>query len=193
MTVIKIKPTKIAFDIDGVVADTMSAFLRIAQNEFGVEGIRREHITSYWLEDCLPMDEDIIKAVIERILKDPFGIGLTPMDKAVDVLQRLSEHGPLKFVTARPVRAPIEEWLRKELNPVPLDRIQVIATGRHEIKAGVLKEMGIDCFVEDHLETCRSICKAGLKAIVYDHPWNQGDTPYLRVRNWQEIEDLIDL
>ena len=192
MTSIKIKPEQIAFDIDGVVSDTMSAFLQIARDEFGVDGIRKEQITSYWLEDCLPMDEEIIKAVIERILSDPFGIGLQPMDGATRVLRKIERCAPLRFVTARPVRLPIEAWLRQLLNPVPAERIQVIATGKHEIKVEILKELGIRYFVEDHLETCRAICQAGLKAIVYDHPWNQGETPFIRVRNWRELERFMD-
>ncbi len=193
MTSIKIKPEEIAFDIDGVVSDTMSAFLQIARDEFGADGIRKEQITSYWLEDCLPMDEEIIKAVIERILNDPFGISLQPMDGATQVLRQIERRAPLRFVTARPVRRPIEAWLRDMLKPVPAERIQVIATGKHEIKVEILKELGIRYFVEDHLETCMAISRAGLKAIVYDHPWNQGETPFLRVRNWRELEGFIDL
>lgn len=193
MTSLKIKPKQIAFDIDGVVSDTMSSFLRIARDEFGVDGIRQEQITSYWLEDCLPMDEEIIKAVIERILSDPFGTGLRPMDGAGQVLEQIAHHAPLRFITARPVGLPIETWLRDMLDPVPAERIHVIATGKHEIKVEILKELGVRYFVEDHLETCRAICEAGLKAIIYDHPWNQGETPFLRVRNWRELERIMDL
>ncbi len=193
MSVIKIKPEKIAFDIDGVVADTMEAFLNIAREEFGINHIRKEQITTYWLEECLPISEDIIKAIIERILTDPFGIGLSPMKGAVDVLTRLSTRAPLRFVTARPVKKPIMEWLDDTLKEVPSSSIQVIATGKHEIKVEILKELGIHYFVEDHMETCRAICSKGLKAIVFDHPWNQGPAPFIRVKNWQELEDLLDL
>ena len=193
MSVIKIKPEKIAFDIDGVVADTMAAFLNVARDEFGINSIKKEQITTYWLEECLPIGEDVIKAIIERILTDPFGIGLSPIEGCLGVLKRLSEDSPLRFVTARPVKTPIKNWLDAVLEGVPPERIQVIATGKHEIKVEVLKELGIGYFVEDHMETCRAMCKRGINAIVFDQPWNQGPAPFVRVKSWQELEKLLDV
>ncbi len=193
MSMVKIKPDQIAFDIDGVVADTMSAFLRIARDEFGISTIKKEHITSYWLEDCLNLDEQIIKAIIDRILTDPFGIDLTPMDGAVEVLTVMASCSPLRFITARPTKRPIKEWLETVLATVPAKRIQVIATGKHEIKVEVLKELEIEFFVEDHLETCQTIWNHGIKAIVYDHPWNHGSVPFIRIRNWQELGQMLRL
>jgi len=73
----KISPNELAFDIDGVVADTMKAFIRIAKEEFGINYIRKEQITSYWIEECLPIPLDIIETIINRLLSDPFGIKRT--------------------------------------------------------------------------------------------------------------------
>ena len=188
---LKIKPHEIAFDIDGVVADTMSSFIYVAKKEFGINGIKKEQITSYWLENCLPIPEDIITAIIKRILEDPFGTKLAPMEGAVDVLRKISRFSRLVFITARPVREPVEEWLWVNLKGIPKTQIKIIATGKHEIKAEILKELKISYFLDDHLETCKRICERGLKAIVYDHPWNQGETPFLRVKNWHEIKRLI--
>ncbi len=188
---LKIKPHEIAFDIDGVVADTMSSFIYVAKREFGINGIRKEQITSYWLEDCLPIPDEIITAIINKILEDPFGTNLSPMEGAVDVLKKISQYSRLIFITARPIKEPIEEWLNFNLKGVPREQIEIIATGRHEIKAEILKELKISYFLEDHLETCKRICERGLKAIVFDHPWNREDTPFLRVKNWRELKGLI--
>jgi len=46
---VKIDPTSVAFDIDGVVADTMSLFIDIARDEFNLKNITYEQITSYSL------------------------------------------------------------------------------------------------------------------------------------------------
>ena len=40
MTNFKIDPASIAFDIDGVVADTMTLFLDIARDEYNIDWIR---------------------------------------------------------------------------------------------------------------------------------------------------------
>ena len=188
---LKIKPGEIAFDIDGVVADTMSSFIYVARKEFGITGIKKEQITSYWLEECLPIPGEIIAAIIKRILEDPFGTNLSPMKGAMDVLGEISRHSRLVFVTARPVKEPIEKWLHVNLKGVPRERVEIIATGKHEVKAEILKEQKVCYFLEDHLDTCKRICEIGLKAIVYDHPWNRGPTPFLRIKNWNELKGLI--
>jgi len=46
-----INPASVAFDIDGVIADTMTLFLDIARDVFHINGIRYEDILSYNLID----------------------------------------------------------------------------------------------------------------------------------------------
>ncbi len=181
----------IGFDIDGVVADTMDSFIRIAQLDYGIKGITKDRITSYWLEDCLPVPPDITTAIIGRLLEDPFGVGLKPIEGAIEALSRLGQIFPLVFVTARPTGGPIEKWLKTLLKDVPPERIRVIATGKHDAKVQILRELGIDCFVEDHLETCVAIWNAGIRALVFDQPWNQGKVPFPRVRSWKEIMSFL--
>ncbi len=190
---IKIKPNDIAFDIDGVVADTMSSFIYVAKKEFGINTIKREQITSYWLEECLNVPEEIIKAIINQILEDPFKTRLRPIEGATETLGLLSEFGPIHFVTARPIKEPIEDWLKTVLKKVPSRRIKVHATGQHDIKPQVIKKLGKTFFLEDHLETCKAIHQAGLKAIVFDQPWNQGQIPFTRIKSWQELRKLLEL
>ncbi|NPA95323.1 MAG: haloacid dehalogenase [Thermodesulfobacteria bacterium] len=190
---IKIKPHQIAFDIDGVVADTMSSFIGIAKKEFGINSIRKEQITSYWLEECLNIPEDIIGAIINRILADPFGTALEPLPGAIETLKLIAQHSPLYFVTARPIREPIEEWLRQKLAGVSPDKIKIEATGQHSLKPQVLKEIGRPYFLEDHLETCHALYEHGLKPIVFDQPWNQGKTPLYRVHGWGELKAMLEL
>ncbi len=180
-------PSGIGFDIDGVVADTMAAFLRIAREEYGHCHLEKERITSYWLEECLDIPSETVGAIIQRILDDPFGVGLEPIDGARDALLRFAAEGPITFVTARPSGESIEEWLRDLLPEVPREDLRVIATGRHSAKKDVLRELGIGAFVEDHLETCEDLHAAGIWAAVFDQPWNRARTPWIRVSSWEEI------
>jgi len=188
-----ISPFEIGFDIDGVVADTMKAFIRIAQEEFGINYISKEQITSYWIEECLPIPLDIIKTIINRLLADPFGIELEPLPGAREVLVRLVAQGRLTFVTARPVKEPIEAWLVSLLSEVPHEDIRVIATGHHSAKAEVLEELKLKYFVDDHLETCQDLHKRGIRTIVFDQPWNRGHTPFLRIRTWKDLSGIIKM
>jgi len=187
-------PSETGFDIDGVVADTMSSFIGIAKRDYGIHNIIKEQITSYWLEKCLPVPDEIIAEIIEKILTDPFGTGLEPIDGAVEALTAVARAAPLTFVTARPLKAPVEQWIRETLSSVPPSAINVIATGEHSAKIPVLAELGICNFVEDHLETCIQIHEAGMNAVVFDQPWNRKDTCDLpRARSWGELLTLMKL
>ena len=61
-----IDPTTVAFDIDGVIADTMALFIDIARREYRVDGVRYEVMTSYLLSDCLDMDPALIDVILNR-------------------------------------------------------------------------------------------------------------------------------
>ncbi len=188
-----ISPSEIGFDIDGVVADTMKAFIGIAKKEFGINYISKEQITSYWIEECLPVPLDIIKTIINRLLIDPFGIELEPLPGAGEVLTRLAAHSRLTFVTARPAKEPMEAWLVSLLSDVPRGDIRVIATGHHSAKAEVLEELKLKYFIDDHLETCQDLHSRGIRTIVFDQPWNRGHTPFLRIRSWKDLSGIIKM
>ena len=67
-----INPASLAFDIDGVCADTMSLFLDIARDEYHINHIRYQDITSYRLEDCLNIDSATIDDIVINYQQQPF-------------------------------------------------------------------------------------------------------------------------
>jgi uncharacterized HAD superfamily protein len=179
----KIDPEKVAFDIDGVFADTMTLFLEIARRDFGINNIRYENITEYYLEDCLDIDSDVVTAIINSIIEDNSGIELMPMEGAVDTLVKVGAIAPLLFVTARPRLEPIKKWVWKTLLVDP-SRIEVIATGSFEGKVEILRTRDIAYFIEDRLETCFHLRANNITPILFSHPWNQKPHPFHTVRNW---------
>ncbi len=185
-----IDPASVAFDFDGVFADTMTLFLDIARDEYLITGLRYEDIKHYTLEKCLGIDREIIEAIITKILDGNHTAPLKPIDGATEVLTRLGKHSPLLFVTARPYKGPICDWM---LNLLPLDpeRIEVIPTGSYEEKADVLLYKGISCFVEDKLETCFLVKEAGITPVLFRQPWNREEHPFTEVADWKELESLI--
>ncbi len=96
-----IPPGNIGFDIDGVVADTMEAFIRMARVDYG-EKIHPEEITDFMVEECLDLDPEIIEKIFSRLLSDPIAAGLKPMTGAVETIRDLSRTAPVTFITARP-------------------------------------------------------------------------------------------
>jgi 5'(3')-deoxyribonucleotidase len=187
-----INPASVAFDFDGVIADTMSLFLDIARDEFHVDGIRYEDITCYNLADCIDMDPEIIEAVVSRILDGRHRTPLKPIEGAPEVLARIGRfHRPVLFVTARPYVGPICDWLLNFL-PFEPESVDVVAVGTHEGKADILLNRQIACFVEDRLETCYALHEVGIVPIVFKQPWNREPHPFVEVGSWSELEELIE-
>jgi 5'(3')-deoxyribonucleotidase len=188
----RIEPGTIAFDIDGVIADTMSLFIDIARDVFQVDGLRYEDITSYTLEECLDLESDMIGKVVERLLDGSFDDKLKPIPFAPEVVGRIGRsRGPVLFVTARPSPEIIRKWLSRTL-PLAPGAFEVFATGDFDGKIDVLNDRQVQFFVEDRLETCFSLADAGITPIVFRQPWNRQTHPFCEVGGWKEIEGLID-
>jgi hypothetical protein len=186
-----INPTELAFDIDGVVANTMRLFLDIVRDRFGINHIRIEDITTYRLEDCLDLDPEVISTAIQCLLQGDYSQELHPQPGSRQVLRRMAGWVPrLLFVTARPEREVITAWLLELLN-LPQAAIEVAATGSFEAKIDVLNAAGKQFFVEDRLETCFLLAAAGLTPIVYRQPWNRQPHPFQEVGDWDEIAALL--
>ncbi len=187
----KITPGFLAFDIDGVVADTMNLFLDIARVKHNITSMRYEDIVCYSLEECLDMDPAVLESIISDLIDGNYTIPLKPMDGVKPVLTRLSgEAKPLLFVTARPYPGPVNCWLDEQFGFGAKD-VEIISTGSFDAKADILLERGITHFVEDRLDTCHLLSECGITPILYRQPWNRETHPFMEVSSWREIESLI--
>lgn len=190
---LKIDPALLAFDVDGVCADTMGLFLDILKDEYQINHIRYEDITCYALEECLQLDRKFITEVISKILEGNYKSELKPIAGAMEVLTRIGHcREPLVFVTARPHPGPIDEWIRKLL-PLESDRIDIFATGSFEAKTEILIKKNKSYFVEDRLDTCYTLSKSGITPLVFRQPWNQEEHPFIEVEDWDDLRNLIAL
>ncbi len=186
-----IDPASVAFDIDGVIADTMALFLDIAREEFDVRGVRYEDITCYNVVDCLAMDPDVVDRILRCILDGTYTHPLRPIPGAAGVLARLARRSAsLMLVTARPQVGPVGAWI-DALLAEDAATVEIVATGSFEAKTAVLLERGVAHFVEDRLETCFILADAGIHPVLFAQPWNRRPHPFLEVSSWEELDALI--
>jgi hypothetical protein len=186
-----IAPESIAFDIDGVIADTMTLFLDIARDEFAIEGIRYQDLRCYNVADCIDLEPVVIDSILTRILDGGYRAPLHPIPGAPRVLERLARRcGQVLLVTARPYLGPIGEFMRRLL-PDELNGMDIVTTGSFDGKADVLKQRQITHFVEDRLETCFTLDTVGITPVLFAQPWNRSAHPFIEVSSWREIEELI--
>ncbi len=186
----KIDPRMLAFDIDGVVADTAGAFLRMAAADYGVDHLVVDDIREFEVEDCLDMDPAAIREIFRRLMDDPLGEELQPMPGAMDVLEDLARQADLSFVTARPSRQPILDWLETHLSSRAFGRVRLVATGEHDNKADHLRQLGVRFFIDDRAATCTALARQGFSPIVFEQPWNRGQHALPVVDSWPAIHGL---
>ncbi|MEN8136220.1 MAG: hypothetical protein ABFS18_11895 [Thermodesulfobacteriota bacterium] len=185
-----IQPERIGFDFDGVVADTMEAFIRLADEDYAIK-VSPLEITDFMVEECLDIDQEIVDEIFARLVQDPLGVRLRPMPGAIAVLEELAENAPLTFITARPDGEPVAEWLDCYLSNKTFAELRLIATGDHDGKVDHIREMGLTHFVDDRADTGNLLAREkGITPIIYDQPWNLGQHALDSVDNWQAIKRM---
>ena len=186
-----IDPQSVAFDFDGVVADTMRLFIKIARNVHRVKNLTYDGFTCYDLLECTDLDEATLTDIVDRIQDGRYTDPLEPIPGAANVLQRLGDqYGPVVLITARPHAKPVEEWLQQILR-LDRNKFEVVPTGSFDNKTKALTLREISFFVEDRLETCYQVQEIGVVPVVFSQPWNNEPHPFKRVASWPELDSMI--
>ena len=188
-----IDPCLLAFDIDGVVADTMAVFVRLAHERYGLTHLSQQDMLCYNLHECLGLEKEIIDDLIRLTLDDRHTMQIPPVPGAPEVLMELAGVAPLRFITARVWSEPITQWLFTILPGVPRERIWVIASGAPETKLDILNGLQIRYFVDDRIETCRRLKEAGIEPFLFDQPWNRNEPTdgLIRIQNWIQLKSWL--
>lgn len=189
----QIDPWLLGFDIDGVVADTMAVFVRIAHDKYGLTHLSKLDMLCYNLYECLGLEKQVIDDLISLTLDEEHTMQIPPVPGAPEVLSELARVAPLRFITARIRPESITQWLFTILPGVPREKITVIASGSAETKLDILNGLEIRYFVEDRIETCRHLKEAGIEPLLFDQPWNRNEAAdgFIRVQNWTQLKEWV--
>src|SRR5665811_1378531 len=95
----KIRSKEIGFDLDGVIADTAEAFIRLACDEHSFCSFTLEEITTFQVEDCLNIPSPVVEEIFDAILRDSLTTGLQPMAGAVEVITEMCSAAPVTIIT----------------------------------------------------------------------------------------------
>ncbi len=187
-----ITPSEIAFDFDGVVADTFRFFIKLARESYHYD-INYDDITDYLFLNSVAMDKKHAMEIIDILTNDLHEIDIRPNEGAGVVLGRFTAVAPLLVVTARPYAEPVELWFARHIPTVLPGCLRIEATGASTAKLEVLQKNNIRYFIDDRLDTCHILQEAGITPIVYNQPWNRHPHPFLTVNNWEEIESIMNM
>lgn len=175
---------KIGLDIDGVVADSFSVFLRELNKHYGKDFTKIDNYNMAKLYDVAGDDlSNFFTVNMEYLYTAP-----KPMEGAVETIHSWLEAGhEIIFITARRCGAEEEVTLKWfEQNGIPGNKIIFVGGAS---KTFAVKENGIDIFVEDFMTNALEIAVLGVPVLLLDSPYNQGKLPkgVTRCYNWQEI------
>ncbi|MBW6521249.1 MAG: hypothetical protein K0A99_09620 [Desulfoarculaceae bacterium] len=189
----KIQSREIGFDLDGVIADTAEAFIRLACEEHAFCSFTLEEITTFQVEDCLDIPAPVVERIFDAILRDSLATGLQPMEGAVKVITEMTASAPVTIITARSLQQPVEEWLEHFFPAAVCAKIRLVAMGYHNDKARYIHEHKLRYFVDDRAETCLQLADVAIIPFVFSQPWNQSEHGLQSVANWQEIHALLEI
>lgn len=189
----KVLPGEIGFDLDGVIADTAAAFVRIACEEYGYCDFTVEDITTFQIEQCIGMPATLVERIFRDILEDSLAAGLTPIPGAIEVLEEMAASGPITVITARHLEQPVIDWFDHFFPRSTTRAIRLIAMGDHDDKLRHIRRYGLRYFIDDRAETCTMLAAADILPYVYSHPWNRDRHHLPTVENWWQIRALLDL
>lgn len=159
---------KIGLDVDEVLADWLGAWVK----EFDLKVP-----TSWFFDYDLPKRMNVLKE--EGKLND-FYLNLKPLIKPEDI-----PFEPHCYVTSRPVETEVTaEWIKR--NNFPTRPVITVPIGAS--KVDVIKQAGVDIFVDDRYENFVELNNAGICTYLLDTPHNQRyNVGFKRIKSLKEL------
>ena len=203
---------RIGVDLDDVIAVCAVPYLRRFAREYKVALPDDKEIGWHLLRE---MDDRVSPAERDRfrikLYDGTFFSELEMYDDCPIVLERLVRQGhEIFFITARAERRRIvtETWLREkrildyakavhlkphgEFRP-DYPRGRYDAEGSAQYKCRLAQELGVDVFCEDDTIISQTLAEAGIRVLLFDHPWNREvqHERITRVNGWAEAGALL--
>jgi len=185
----------LGFDIDGVLADFITPFLRLLESRTGAGPIDPESVTdpNFMHHPFLTMAT--VTECMEAASYDPdFWRALAPLPspeqwRALDGLNRSHR---LVFITHRWVRDSYDihqvtcDWLRSHGVAEPVVHFT------QDKKSVLVKELEIDLFVDDRHENCEDVATATHASVFMPHrPYNRVFN-HPKVRRVQQLDEIFE-
>ena len=203
---------RIGVDLDDVIAICAVPYLRRFAQEYKVELPDDKEIGWHLLRD---MDKHVSAEERDRfrikLYDGTFFSQLEIYKESPAVLERLVQRGDeIFFITARAERRRMvtETWLREKrildyakavhLKPYgefrpdqPRGRYDPEGSAAYKMRLAL--ELKLDVFCEDDTIIAQTLADAGVRVLLFDHPWNRDVTHerITRVSGWTEVAALL--
>ena len=179
---------KIALDLDGVLAETMDAWCKKANEEYG-KALKLEDLTSWASWNILGISKNDFYRILDGVWDSWKEIPPTEQNIAEKV-SKIRPFGQVDIVTGRSIRT--IEAVKKWLTHYKVEYDEFVRVRGWRDKTG----LHYDVYIDDAPELMPLISRSLLSyGILYDRPWNRDvvDMPrVLKAKDWDTIPELLD-
>ncbi len=184
----------IGLDIDGVLADFMSPFLRVLEQRSGNGPIDPATIADPNFSNYPFLSKELLSNCIEEVSGDPtFWQELTPLPSPGQwrALDSLSREERLVFVTHRYERDHYSihkvtcDWLRSHGVSQP------VVYFTQSQKSELIGQLKVDLFVDDRHENCRDVADNTRAVVLMPHRFYNQSFSHPRVRRINDLDEMF--
>lgn len=193
----------ITVDLDDVLADSAARFVAFSNEQWGTT-LSVDDYSEHWAEMWGIDIEEAIKRQ-QHIYREEVQIHLDSLGDAKEVLGRLAANFDLIIVTSRPkvLQKGTVEWIEKYYAGLFKDiHFAGIWDGKYSLdhantltKAGIIKELGADYFIDDHPKHCFAVAAEGIPTVLFgNYSWSRGlqlPKGVTRAKNWIAVEEYF--
>jgi 5'-nucleotidase len=172
--------SRIAVDMDEVIADSLTQHLAAYNRAFGVQ-LRAADLGGRHLEDAVPPAEAEAVRALER--EPGFFANLPVIPGSQEVLAALAESYEL-FIATAAMEVPTSfaekfAWLRRHFAFIPPS---------HVVFCGDKGVLDVDYLIDDQPRHFKQLRGQG---VLFSAPHNRGQAGYLRVDSWEDVRRLF--
>jgi uncharacterized HAD superfamily protein len=184
----------VGLDIDGVLADFISPFLRLLEARTGNGPMDPESITDPNFQNHPLVTSEIIAECLVKVSYDPlFWESLAPLPSAEQWqrLDRLSRAQSLVFVTHRYERENYDigeitrNWLTKHGVSDP------VVYFTQSYKSELIGQLKVELFVDDRHENCLDVAEKTEAVVLMPHRSYNQDFDHPRVKRIHDLDELF--
>ena len=186
---------KIGIDIDNVLSDFNEVLLNDylehdkTLNNSGI--IHKDEYIRKMFDWDLSYEQDYYKNNIERIASL-----FTPIKDSSKYVNKLKEEGnEIYIISGRdngeysdPYNMTIN-WLKEY--DIPYDKLILTDAYKHQEKADLCKEIGIDVMIDDSINVCTKCSENDIECILFETPFNKNENRFNKLKNWEEVYNYI--
>lgn len=187
---------KIGIDIDEVVVEFFSVYLKLFNERFG-KNLVLDDIFKFEIWKCIDVSKDDILKLAEDFNNSEKFFEVPLVEGVQESLNKLNKIFDINFITSRPEN--IVEKTNFFLNDhfAEIDFNVYFSGGiwnNKKSKTQICKELGIKILIEDRRKYALGCAQEGIKVLLFDKPWNQNceHKNMIRVYNWEEILEKIE-